>query len=215
MVRLADPISPGANGAIDLSFIAAVDRAKVSAIVIREAVVTDPTAVVVSVADVTVSEEAGFADVVFTREGNTDNDMVITFTTADDGATAGEDYAAAMARTVTILTGETTATAQIALTGDDAEEADEAFTVTIDSAVADGATVTFSQSVATVTLTDDDGIDPLDIDGDGIANTADPFAYDGTNGGAKVLVAGGEFTQDFNTPTNDPFSAEAASPASW
>ena len=207
VVQLAAPISPGANGAIDLSFIAAVDRAKVSAIVIREAVMVDPTAVAVSVADVTVSEEAGFADIVFTREGNTDTDMTITFSTADGGATAGADYTAATAGTVMILAGETSATAQVALTGDDLEEGDETFTVTIDSAAADGATVTVTRPAATVTLTDDDAVDPLDIDGDGIANTDDPFAYDGTNGDARALVAGGEFTQDFDTDTTDPFDA--------
>ncbi len=49
---------------------------------------------------------------------------------------------------------------------------------------------------------------PDDIDGDGIANTDDPFAYDGTNGDAKVLTAGGEFTQDFDTDTTDPFGPE-------
>ena len=57
-------------------------------------------------------------------------------------------------------------------------------------------------------VTEDDGLDPADIDGDGILNIDDPFAYDGTNGDAKVLVAGGEFTQDFNTDTTNPFSAE-------
>ena len=53
--------------------------------------------------------------------------------------------------------------------------------------------------VATGTVAEDDAIDPADIDGDGILNIDDPFAYDGTNGGARALVAGGEFTQNFDT----------------
>ncbi|MEL6566878.1 MAG: putative Ig domain-containing protein [Pseudomonadota bacterium] len=57
-----------------------------------------------------------------------------------------------------------------------------------------------SEAVATVS--------PTDIDGDGILNTDDPFAYDGSNGDDKVLTPGGEFTQNFNTDTTNPFSAE-------
>ena len=206
VVELAQPVSPGANGAIDLSFVASTDRAKISAIVIREAI--DPSAVSVSVADVTVSEEAGTAEVTFTREGNVDTDMVIAFSTADVTATAGADYAASPGGTITILAGETAATTSIALTGDALEEGDESFTVAIESAVADGASVTIADAEATVTLIDDDGIDPADIDGDGILNEDDPFAYDGQNGLGRVLGEGVTFRQDFDTDTTDVFSAE-------
>ena len=207
VVELAQPVSPGDNGAIDLSFVASADRGKISAVVIREAV--DPTAVSVSVADVTVSEEAASADVTFTREGNVDSDMVITFSTADVTATGGVDYAASTGETITILAGETSATKSIALTGDALDEGAESFTVTIEGAAADGATVTVADAEATVTLTDDDGLDPADIDGDGIANTDDPFAYDGENGLGRVLGEGVTFRQDFDADTQDPFSAEA------
>ncbi len=207
IVQLNDPISPGANGRIDLSFLVGTERSKVNAVVIREAVEVDTTAVSVSVADVIVSEEAASADVVFTREGNTQNDMIITFTTADVTTTAGTDYTAP-AQTVTILAGETTATVKITLNGDTEIEGDETFTVTIDSAVSTGATVTLADNTATVTLTDDDQPDPDDIDGDGILNSDDPFAYDGANGAANVLVAGGVFRQDFDTDTADVFSAD-------
>ena len=167
----------------------------------------DPTAVAVSVADVTVSEEAGFADLVFTRDGNTATDMVITFTTADGNATAGEDYTAATAQTVTILAGETTATAQITLAGDADVEGDETFTVTIDSAVAAGATVTVVDATATVTLTDDETVNPADIDGDGILNSDDPFAYDGVQRRGQGAGRRREFRQDFDIPTRRMRSA--------
>ncbi|MEX2453680.1 MAG: hypothetical protein WD470_03195, partial [Rhodospirillaceae bacterium] len=51
-------------------------------------------------------------------------------------------------------------------------------------------------------------LDPNDIDGDGLLNTDDPFAFDGSNGLDRVLLAGSEFTQDFNTDTTDPFDAD-------
>jgi len=53
-----------------------------------------------------------------------------------------------------------------------------------------------------------DPFTPSDIDGDGVSNIDDPFAYDGQNGLGRVLGLGGEFRQDFDTPTEDPFSAE-------
>ena len=120
------------TGTLRVEGIPSVDNAKFSALALFEAVEVDPAAADVSVADVTVSEEAGLAEVVFTREGNTDTDMTITFSTGDGSATAGEDYTAATAQSVTILAGATTATAQIALTGDVLDEGDETFTVTID-----------------------------------------------------------------------------------
>ena len=62
--------------------------------------------------------------------------------------------------------------------------------------------------VATGTVTEDDAIDPADIDGDGILNIDDPFAYDSSNGLDRVLTAGGEFTQSFDLATEDPFDAD-------
>ncbi|SNS31086.1 malectin domain-containing carbohydrate-binding protein [Tropicimonas sediminicola] len=61
---------------------------------------------------------------------------------------------------------------------------------------------------ATATISINGVVNPLDIDDDGILNTDDPFAYDGSNGLDRVLVAGGSFTQDFNTPTDHPFDAD-------
>ncbi|MEM9435142.1 MAG: putative Ig domain-containing protein [Pseudomonadota bacterium] len=52
------------------------------------------------------------------------------------------------------------------------------------------------------------GSDPTDIDDDGILNTDDPFAFDGLNGLGRVLAPGGEFRQDFNVDTDDPFDAD-------
>ncbi|ANT62119.1 hypothetical protein AYJ57_16945 [Salipiger sp. CCB-MM3] len=64
-------------------------------------------------------------------------------------------------------------------------------------------------SVTLRAVVESDGSDPTDIDGDGILNTADPFAYDGENGMGKVLAENVSFRQDFDTDTADLFSAEA------
>ena len=58
-------------------------------------------------------------------------------------------------------------------------------------------------------VTEDDAIDPADIDGDGILNIDDPFAYDGTNGDAKVLAANGSSVRTSMSTRQTPFSAEA------
>ncbi len=60
-----------------------------------------------------------------------------------------------------------------------------------------------------MTITDNDAVDPADIDGDGVLNDDDPLAYDGQNGLGNVLSLGGSFRQDFDVDTSDPFSAEA------
>ncbi|MDJ0852853.1 MAG: Ig-like domain-containing protein [Myxococcota bacterium] len=79
-------------------------------------------------------------------------------------------------------------------------------TDTFDYTLSDG----LALDTATVTVTISGlGFPADDIDGDGILNTDDPFAFDGTNGDAKQLLLGGEFLQNFDTDTNDPFSAEA------
>jgi hypothetical protein len=208
-VPVTIPDEGDGTGTLMIEGLPSTDNAKFSAIALFEAVEFDPTAVAVSVADVTVSEEAGTAEIVFTREGNTDTDMTITFSTADGTATDGADYVGIAGGTVTIPAGATSAAAAVTLLGDATEEGSEAFTVTIDAAVAAGAAVTIADASATVTLTDDDGADPLDIDGDGTLNEDDPFAYDGQNGMDRVLGEGVTFRQDFGTDTTDPFSAEA------
>ncbi|MEM9642762.1 MAG: Ig-like domain-containing protein [Pseudomonadota bacterium] len=57
-------------------------------------------------------------------------------------------------------------------------------------------------------VVEEDPSGPSDIDSDGTPDTADPFAFDGQNGLDNVLEPGGEVTQDFNTPTEDPFDAD-------
>jgi hypothetical protein len=102
-------------------------------------------------------------------------------------------------------------TLSIAVPSDDVDDGDDIVSVTLTS-VDDGTTVLTIDTAAgsaTGIITEDDVVGtPDDIDGDGILNTDDPFAYDGQNGLSRVLTPGAEFQQDFNVDTDDPFSAE-------
>ncbi|MGD1906405.1 MAG: beta strand repeat-containing protein [Leptolyngbyaceae cyanobacterium] len=117
------------------------------------------------------------------------------------------DGVAATAQNITFINGQ--ATLAIEVPNDDAYTLDP---VTVVLTGVTGTDVVLDQTpgatTATGLVTEDDLISATDIDGDGILNTDDPFAYDETNGGSQELLPGGEFTQDFNTDTTDPFSPE-------
>ncbi|MEM9897744.1 MAG: malectin domain-containing carbohydrate-binding protein, partial [Pseudomonadota bacterium] len=182
------------------------DNAKISALALFEVVpVVDAT---VSVADISAAEDSGTIDVVFTREGPTNEELTVTYALTDGSAVAGTDYTVPADLTVTFGVGETEATAQVDLI-DNAEES-QVGNLTFDVAIVDatspsGGPVQLGNGAATVTILDDEFVDPTDIDGDGIANEDDPFAFDGSNGIARALGVGGEITQDFDVDTTDPF----------
>ena len=185
------PVTVGQDGILTVALDPSADNAKISALALFEAVEVDPTAVAVSVADVTVAEDDANVTVTFTREGNTDGEMIVTYSTANGTAEAGLDYTAVASGTVVFGDGDLTATATIALQGDSDDEGDQDFTVTIDSVEAAGKTITIADNEATVTLTDNDvplapiGNAPTDdLDQDGIANQDDED-IDGDAGGAS------------------------------
>lgn len=206
------PVTIGADGILNMSFTATGDNAKINAFALYEAVtVVDPTDVTISVADLSADEDSGAALVTFTREGDTTSAMTITFAVADGTGVAGVDYEVPATNTVTILAGETTATVPVTLIDNAEDSADvKDFTVSITDVAPGGSeSVSLGQGTATVTIDDDEDFDPADIDGDGILNPVDPFAYDGSNGLDNVLTVGGSFRQDFDVATTDVFSEEA------
>ena len=97
--------------------------------------------------------------------------VTVQYTTSDDTATAGTDYTAASAGTLTIPSGQTSGTISITTTQDSVEEDDETFTVTLSglSSNADFGTATS----ATGTIVDNDGKSSLSI--------ADAVATEGSN----------------------------------
>ncbi|WP_299819400.1 cadherin-like domain-containing protein [uncultured Jannaschia sp.] len=101
---------------------------------------------------------------------------------------------------------------QVAVTDDETDDGDDTVAITLTGATdlsAAPTPVTLGVATASGTVLEDDGTDPDDIDGDGIGNTDDPFAYDGANGMAKVLGPNVSFRQDFDTDTTDLFGPEA------
>ena len=61
----------------------------------------------------------------------TDKPVTVNYATSDDTATAGQDYTAVNNGSVTILAGETTAELDVSVTGDEIDEHNEIFNVTI------------------------------------------------------------------------------------
>jgi hypothetical protein len=121
-----------------------------------------------SIADLTVAEGSGGATTTatFTVTLSAPATSVITvnFATADGTATTsatavgGSDYTAATG-TLTFNPGDTTQTVSVTVNGDDTDENDETFTVTLASPV--GATI--ARATATGTITDDDAPPTLSI----------------------------------------------------
>ena len=182
------------------------DNAKISALVVRAAG-EDTVPAVVSIEDAGEVQETG-------DTGVTTLDFPVAFSkTADEAITV--EY------TVSIDGEETTGlsaalgtdggTISVDVPNDDDGNGTESVTVTLTGITVgtDSAALSPTASSATGTVTEDElSPTPTDIDGDGLTNVDDPFAYDSTNGDAKALLPGGEFLQDFNTDTTNPFSAE-------
>ena len=105
-----------------------------------------------SIADVSLEEDA--ANMTFTVALNVLSDKKITvdYATSDGTATAGDDYTAVSATTLTFAAGETEKTFTVAIKDDDLDEGDETFTVTLSGA----SNATIADAEATGTIIDDD-----------------------------------------------------------
>ncbi|MEN0078750.1 MAG: putative Ig domain-containing protein [Pseudomonadota bacterium] len=185
------------------------DNAKISAIVVRQDL------------DQTVTSTISIQDAPTVAEnGDGGTSTTVTFPIEGVPAAAGEasltveitvngQTGAPEARTVTFdETGQ--ASLEVAFPNDD-QFLQNTVEVTLLSVETEGFVLSNSATSAIGTVTDDDdsGPSPIDIDGDGVLNIDDPFAYDASNGGDKVLEAGQAFTQTFEVDTTDPFSPEA------
>ena len=110
-----------------------------------------------SIADVTVSEDAGNARFTVTMTAADNQSVSVGWaasTEAGDSATAGSDYTASSG-TVTITTGNTQATFDVPVTQDSDIESSETFTVTLSNAMPSG-DVVIGTATARGTITDDD-----------------------------------------------------------
>ena len=91
-----------------------------------------------------------------------------------DTATAGTDFTAVPARTLTFMPGETTATFTVSTVDDTTDEANETFTVTLSNPT--NATLA-TDPTATGTIDDDDGPNAAPTAVDGTVTTAEDTAY--------------------------------------
>ena len=107
-----------------------------------------------SIADVTVDEAVGNAELAITLDSPSPSAVSVNFATSDGTATAPADYASVAATTLTIPAGATSATVQIPVNDDTLDELDETFTVTLSNAT--NANISATSGVATVTITDND-----------------------------------------------------------
>ncbi|MEO0466643.1 MAG: malectin domain-containing carbohydrate-binding protein, partial [Pseudomonadota bacterium] len=196
---------------IDLNSLAAnggADNAKISAIVVKAAG-GDPIPATISIAAPADAEETG-------DNGFTTLDFDVSFDFAPSEA-ATVSYSVSVNGTETVASadldlGTTGGVISVDVANDELDNGADSVVVTLLSTTASADVAVLDTVVAaTASVTEDDSVlvpTPTDIDGDGVLNGDDPFADDGDNGDAKVLVAGGEFVQDFNTDSSDPFSAE-------
>ncbi len=107
-----------------------------------------------SIADASVTEgDSGATNAVFTvtLSAASGKAVSVAYATSNGTAAAGDDYTAA-SDTLRFAAGETSKTFNVAVTGDQVDEADETFTVTLSSPV----NATLSDGSATGTITDDD-----------------------------------------------------------
>lgn len=119
---------------------------------------TEPILPTLSIGDATVTEgQAGTTRLSFTVSLSqaATGPVTVDFATANGTATAGQDYTAKTG-TITFAAGETSKTIQIAINGDAAVEANEAFTLALSNAA--GATI--ADGSATGTITNDDVTTP-------------------------------------------------------
>ena len=153
-----------------------------------------------SVGDVTVTEGAGgettMAEFPVSLSPVSGREVTVAYATAEGTAAAAADYAAAIG-TLTFAAGETERTLSVAVAGDDLNEAEEQFTVTL-SAPTDGATelplhATLTDGVATGTITDDDPLTAMvTADAETVAegeSASFPVAMSGGTSTAEVVVS--------------------------
>jgi carbon monoxide dehydrogenase subunit G len=121
-------------------------------------IVDDDDAPTLSIGDVSFGETTGNVTVTVTLSEVSGQDVVVSLATSDGTATAGTDYTAGTG-TITIPAGSTTATFDVAVTGDSLDEADETINVNLSSPT----NATIADGTGVITINDDDTAPTLSI----------------------------------------------------
>ncbi len=125
----------------------------------REAEQTANTPPVVSIDDVTVTE-GGQAQFTVSLDKTWSDDVTLTWDTSDGSATDGADYTGQSNQTISITAGRQSATFNVQTSGDNLDEDDETFTVTLSSPT----NATLGDDTGEATIIDDDAAPALSIE---------------------------------------------------
>ncbi|MGH3371062.1 MAG: Calx-beta domain-containing protein, partial [Nocardioidaceae bacterium] len=131
---------------------------------------------VVSIADVTVAENAGPANFVVSLSAASGRAVTVHATTLSGTAFPGSDFEGQSGEQVTIPAGDTQATFPVPIVNNDANESTETFSVELSP----GANALIGRATATGTITDDDAGPKLSINDVSIAENALPPTADFT-----------------------------------
>ena len=113
-----------------------------------------------SINDVSGNETAGNREFTVTLSAASGLAVTVNYATSNGTATAGADYTAISATTLTFSPGQTTKTFNVAVLADSLDEANETVTLTLSSV---SSTASFSDATGTLTITDDDATPSLSI----------------------------------------------------
>ncbi|MFN8494327.1 MAG: Calx-beta domain-containing protein [Caldilineaceae bacterium] len=108
-----------------------------------------------SQANATINENVGTASLTVLLSHATTQTVTVNYTTVDGTASAPGDYTASSG-TLTFNAGATTATLAVPIINDNVHEGDEAFSVKLNNASGNGATIALGGDTAIVTIQDDD-----------------------------------------------------------
>ncbi|MGK0186848.1 MAG: hypothetical protein ACI9R3_002632, partial [Verrucomicrobiales bacterium] len=114
----------------------------------------------ISVADLSVAENAGQADFVISVSGESAFDGTVDVVTANGTATSGSDYTARSA-TINVPAGASSVLASVVIADDAVDELDETFTLTLGNGT--NVTIDDSANVGTATITDNDAPSVISI----------------------------------------------------
>ena len=130
----------------------------------RVVTIADDDMATVSVTPTSVSVPEGSAATLAVRlDAAPKTDVKVSWSTSDGTATAGTDYTAQAATTLTFASGETEKTITAQTTDDEALEGDETFNVELSTV--EGGLATLSTSTVPVTIEDDDGSESVQVSG--------------------------------------------------
>ena len=113
-----------------------------------------------SINDVSGNETAGNREFTVTLSAASGLAVTVNYATSNGTATAGADYTAISATTLTFSPGQTTKTFNVAVLADSLDEANETVTLTLSSV---SSTASISDATGTLTITDDDATPSLSI----------------------------------------------------